>query len=186
MYCKVFYLFQTARFFSLVFCTKAFASEAASPWREVGLQFLNFSVFAGILWFIVLKKLPPVFKQNQLDFLTYRKQARDLQQKHEGEAHKWQKDMERVEAKQRGLNQEVQQALGQLRLQLEGQLLQDQKILKGRKQSELARKRLILFHRLKEDLLKQIMEQSRSHLKQNPSSLDAFLKDIVKQEAKTG
>ena len=82
-------------------------SNEGVPWVSVLFQVINFSLFAGILVYLLKKYIPTFLSQKRLDFLEYRKRALALEKQYEESCLKLENEIAELDKKKIELKTDV-------------------------------------------------------------------------------
>ena len=168
----------------IVFASGSEAEEI--PWETLFFQFINFSLFAALLVFLVRRYLPPFLIQQKEDFLEYKGRAIALEQQYKDACLKLEREIEELNEKQKNLKQDVEQAIKRLAQEMEEKEQDYQTNQQRQNREELKRQKLKATNQLKEKMLRTVMSQTTDKLKkaldsQKQDSLNwSFIKGLEK------
>ena len=140
-------------------------SQEGIPWSFVFFQTLNFSIFVACLCYLLIKKIPPILKQKQMDFLDYRKRAISMEEKGRLEYIKLEKENLVLEEKEKNIQSTARTALADLKLEKQKEYELWLQNIEKQHQLEWDRQRRNVTVSLKDWILSQVMQNTREKLK---------------------
>ena len=182
--------FLNAVFLGAFICFSFFARAETSqgfPAKEIFIQFFNFSIFAGLLFFFLQKPLKAFFHKRKKDFLAFEEQTASLEKEKKEELALWEGKLKSLKEQEANIRQRATAEGDKLIFQKKQQLEQ--------LRSQLEKTADFLFHleeeKSKRDLIKkwrgQVARSAEEELKRQAVSLDfqknmleVFLKQIEK------
>ncbi len=155
-------------FFLILFIFPLFSfasSPEGVPWSLIFFQALNFSIFVACLCYLLIKKISPILKQKQADFLDYRKRAISLEEKGKSEYMKLQKEILVLAEKEKNIQSTAQKAITDLKEEKQKEHEFWLQNMKKQHQLEWDRQRRKETVSLKGWMLSQVIQNTREKLK---------------------
>ena len=162
----------------VLFCFVEFVSGAAggeSSYRFLFSQVFNFLIFLGLIWFILKKVGRPWLKKEADRFLKLSEEAKYMEKKYEDDCTRVEKEIRKLEDKMSRVGQLVEETCRSLRKELEEAESRYREVERGKIKREVWRLKHNVSESLKNELLNQVLERTKSNIDPNRETLNSFV-----------
>ena len=96
-------------FFACFIFFPCFSLAEGSGLKEVAVQLFNFSVFFGLLWFLLKKPAQAFFHKRQKNFLSFEEQALKIEKEKKEELTVWDQKLKALTERESGIKEKAQE-----------------------------------------------------------------------------